>query len=318
MLQKQKYRELCKAENTIPIFSKDWWLDTVCGKDNWHTVLVERGNEVIASLPYYLINDKFGLKLIVMPPLTQNLGIWIKYPEGQKYTTKLSYEKEILTELIEKMPKFDMFQQHFHYSITNWLPFYWKGFRQTTRYTYVIENLNDLDKVFKDFRENIKSDIRKAEKKVQICEFDDIEKFYKINTMTFSRQNINIPYSLEFLRQLDNVCKSNNCRKIYFAVDKNNEVHASVYIIWDSQSAYYLMGGSNPVLKNSGAASLLLWEAIKFSSTVSKKFDFEGSMIEPVERIFRAFGAQQKPYFSISKINSKLLKLKSSLIDLIK
>lgn len=32
-------------------------------------------------------------------------------------------------------------------------------------------------------------------------------------------------------------------------------------------------------------------------------------MLEPVERFFRAFGAIQTPYFSISKTNSKALKI---------
>jgi len=37
-------------------------------------------------------------------------------------------------------------------------------------------------------------------------------------------------------------------------------------------------------------------------------FDFEGSMIEPVERFFRSFGAQRVPYFGITK-NRHLFKL---------
>lgn len=61
-------------------------------------------------------------------------------------------------------------------------------------------------------------------------------------------------------------------------------------------------------LRNSGATSLLMWEAIKFASTVSKKFDLEGSMLEPVERFFRGFGTVQKPYFTISKTFDKRMK----------
>lgn len=52
----------------------------------------------------------------------------------------------------------------------------------------------------------------------------------------------------------------------------------------------------------------LIWEAIKFASTVSKKFDLEGSMLEPVERFFRGFGTVQKPYFTISKTFDKRMK----------
>lgn len=54
MTSREKYREFCKTEKTIPIFSKDWWLDAVCGKDNWGVVLIERGGKIIVTLPYYL------------------------------------------------------------------------------------------------------------------------------------------------------------------------------------------------------------------------------------------------------------------------
>ena len=29
------YRELCANEDLIPLFSWDWWLDTVVGVDKW-------------------------------------------------------------------------------------------------------------------------------------------------------------------------------------------------------------------------------------------------------------------------------------------
>jgi len=67
----------------------------------------------------------------------------------------------------------------------------------------------------------------------------------------------------------------------------------------DTSYAYYLLGGADPRLRSSGAQSLLFWEAIKLASRKNLKFDFEGSMIEPIERVFRAFGAVQVPYLQI-------------------
>jgi hypothetical protein len=43
------------------------------------------------------------------------------------------------------------------------------------------------------------------------------------------------------------------------------------------------------------------WHAIQFAATVTGRYDFVGSMMENVERVFRSFGAVQKPYFSIFK-----------------
>jgi hypothetical protein len=68
------------------------------------------------------------------------------------------------------------------------------------------------------------------------------------------------------------------------------------------------MGGGDPALRNSGATSMVLWQAITFAATVTKRFDFEGSMLEPVERFFRAFGARQTPYFRVTR-SGRLMRL---------
>lgn len=305
MTPKDKYRKLCKTESSIPIFSKDWWLDAVCGGNNWDVVVIEKGGDIVAVLPFYM-KEELGFKQIIMPPLTQTMGPWIKYPERQKYVRKLSYEKEIMNLLIKQIPYFHSFEQNFHYSVTNWLPFYWKGFKQTTRYTYRIEDLKDLDIIWNGFRENIRTDIRKAKRKVCVFSNSSIEQFFQINILTFTRQGLAIPYSIEFIKHIDEVSLKNNVRKIFFAKDAKNRIHAALYLIWDDASAYYLLGGDDPELRNSGANSLIMWEAIQFASTVTLSFDFEGSMIEPVERFFRAFGAKQVPYFKILNDNMPL------------
>lgn len=293
--------------NDIPIFSQDWWLDIVSINGDWDVVLAEKGGEIVGSMPYYVTKNNLGFKAVVMPPLTQSMGPWLKYPEGQKYTTRLGYEKKIMTELINKLPSFDYFSQNFNYSVTNWLPFYWKGFNQTTKYTYLLEDLNDLEAVFKNFRENVKTDIRKAEKTVKVLSDDNIESTYAIIKKTFDRRKIRTPFSPELLTALDKKCAQHADRKIYVAEDEQGGKHAAIYLVCDARSVYYLLGGGDPDLRKSGATSLLLWEAIRFAASRGLKFDFEGSMEETIERFFRAFGATQKPYFKITKCKRPFL-----------
>ena len=90
---KQKYRDLCQLERSIPIFSKDWWLDAVCGEDKWDVAIVEKGGHIFASMPYYLMR-KNGFNSIIMPRLTQSMGPWLHYPKKQKYAKRLSFEKD--------------------------------------------------------------------------------------------------------------------------------------------------------------------------------------------------------------------------------
>ena len=65
-----------------------------------------------------------------------------------------------------------------------------------------------------------------------------------------------------------------------------------------------MIGGSDPKFKNSGANSLLIWRAIEDSSKHTDAFDFEGSMMEPVERFFRGFGGEPVPYFQLTYSNN--------------
>jgi lipid II:glycine glycyltransferase (peptidoglycan interpeptide bridge formation enzyme) len=199
------------------------------------------------------------------------------------------------------LPRHDIFLQNFHYSVTNCLPFYWNGFSQSTNYTYVIDELSDLDRIWAGFRENIRREIRKAAGQVGVRPLDDIETFIRLNRMTFERQGMPVPYPAELVRRLDAACNARDARRMFLAEDADGTPHAVVYLVWDRASAYYLMGGTDPLLRTSGAMSLLMWEAIKYASQVTGRFDFEGSMLQPVERFFRAFGARQIQYARLAR-----------------
>lgn len=311
----EKYRQFCEKEKNIPIFSKAWWLDSVCGANNWDVVLVEKGGQIFASLPY-LKREKMGFTMINMPLLTQTMGVYIKYPDGQKYYKKLSWEKDMMAQLIDGLPKFDSFSQNFHYSVSNWLPFYWNGFKQTTRYTYLIKNI-ELSELEKKFETDIRRRRRKAVSAgVKILESEDLAKFYELNQMTFQRQKVAMSYDLGFVENLFNVCKAHNSVKMFFA-HHNDKVIAANFLVYDENTVYYLMGGIDPSVRDLGGMDLILYESIKFAIENNKVFDFEGSMIESIEKYFRSFGAVQTPYFNITKTNSKILKIRKFIRDLI-
>ena len=200
MINKDKYLNLCEKEKTIPIFSQPWWLDAVCGPDNWDVVIYEKGGQILGAFPYF-IKRKFGFTILTSPKLTQTLGVWLA-PSNAKYANRLKKEKEIMQELISGLPKYDVFFQSFHNSITNWLPFYWKNFEQTTKYTYVIEELSNIDSVWDDANPNIKTDVRKARKVLEVVDDISFEEFYRIISLTYKRQNMEVTYSFDFLQKV--------------------------------------------------------------------------------------------------------------------
>jgi hypothetical protein len=318
MTSKQLYREFSASEPTLPIFSRDWWLDATAGPNDWDAAIVTKAGRVVAAMPYTL-RRRFGMKVIGQPALTHKLGPWFRLADG-KQATRLAQEKELMQALIDQLPPFDHFTQNWHYGRTNWLPFSWNGFQQTTRYTYVLEEVTQSDQVWAGFEPKVRKDCNKAAQRFGLQVRDDLplDAFLDLNRKTFSRQNMAVPYSDDFVRRLDAACAERGCRKFFIAVDEEGRNHAGNYIVWDGNTTYSLMAGADPALRNSGATSLCFWEAIRHAVGTTQRFDFAGSMMEPVERFFRGFGATQVPYFCIRKTPSRLLRLREGMLSVAK
>jgi hypothetical protein len=285
------------------IFQTAEWLD-VAAPDAWGASEVCRDGKIIARLPYYQKQRK-GLTLMNMPPFVHSLGPSI-VPLPGKYAKQLSQQKELLNDLIDGLPPHDFFCQKCHYSFNNWLPFAWKGFTQSTAYTYILPDLSSIDGIWSSFQESTRREIRKAEKRVSVSTIEDMQPVYNLSQLTMQRQGIAWPYNWDVFHGFDLRCSAQSNRKIFLASDDEGRHHATVYIVWDDRSAHYIFGGSDPELRTSGAMSLALWEAIKFASTVTKEFDFVGSMNESIERFFRGFGARQTPYFILTRMSRRM------------
>ena len=307
LTNKEKYQKLCQNESTIPILSQPFWLDAVCGEENWDVILYEKGGDIAASMPYY-IKKRYGLSYSTQPKFTQTLGPWIKYPENLKYDHKLLYEKEVMYALIEQLEKIPIVYhlQQFSYKITNWLPFYWKGYSQRTNYTYRIEDISNTEKTFNHFHPSKRRHVRKSISEDHVISFDlSAKEFYKLHKYSLREKGQAISYSFEmFLRIYETVYK-HNCGRVIYAMDRDNNLHCAQFFIYDCNSAYFLISGINPAYQHLGSSTRLVFEALKYLSDKTKSLDFEGSMIESVEESYRRFGTVQTPYFKITKIYTR-------------
>ncbi len=301
MKSKERYEAF--AENAyIPIFSKPWWLDITCGSDNWDVYVVEKGGKPIAAMPYRIIDAEEG-KMITRAPLTQNNGIIISYPPRQKYSSKLDYEDRVINEICDYIDSLDLkkYDQQYNYRFENWLPFFWRYYSESLKYTYVIEDTHDLKLVEEQFSSDARNMLRKARIAVDVIESCDMALFYELNRLTFERQGKETPFSRQLIEALFQATQERNCSKLLFAIDNKGNVHSGALLVWDEYSVYYLVNGTDPKHKSSQANTLLIYEGIKLAHYLGKAFDFEGSVIPGVEKAFRQFGGIRKPYFRIYK-----------------
>ena len=167
-----------------------------------------------------------------------------------------------------------------------------------------------MDAVERNYTGNVRKNLKKAQKHVHLKKDElPVDTFFKINEMSFERQGKSIPYNLDFVKKIYQAGKKQNAVKILAAEDKQGNIHSVAMLVWDQKSVYYLLNGTDPEYKACQANCFLIHEGIKFASSLGKKFDFEGSVIKPIEKAFREYGGVRKPYFRIYKVfNSELEK----------
>lgn len=297
------YRAFAETEPTLPVFLRPWWLDLVAGPEAWDAVLVEKSGRVDAALPF-VPRKRLGAMLLTQPALTPYLGPWIR-PSEAKRSKAVAREKDLLEALIVALPQHDLYRQNWLPERTNWLPFFWAGFSQTMRYTYRLDLEGGSEALWSGLQESTRREVRKATKRFDLSvEPIDVDAFVALNDMTFARQGRAPSKPTTWTKRvLEGAC-ARSSMELWGARAPDGQLHAGACILHGGDISYYLMGGGDPDLRTSGAASLVMWEAICRLPPDAAIFDFEGSMIQPIERFFRGFGAEQTPYSAISRTSS--------------
>jgi hypothetical protein len=294
---------------TTSVLEQPWWLDAVA-PGHWRAATVCKGGELFARLPYRRVR-RYGLTAVSNPPLCHHLGPWFR-PWTGKYAGELGRQKELILDLVLQLPEADLVSLTLTPLLSNALPFCWSGFRHTTRYTYRIEDLTDLDRVWAEFTNERRNVIRRAQKIVQVRDDLPVDTLYALLTKTWARQGRRPHVSLDLVRRVHAAARAHNACKLLFAEDADGSVHAAVFVVFDERVAYYLLGGADPGFHPSGAYSLLVWEALQAAASSSRVFDFAGSSARDIEHFNRTFGARQRREIHVTRRSRRLALLVSA------
>lgn len=292
---KEAYRRLCEQRDDIPLFLQAWWLDAVTEPDNkqWQVLLsTNKKGEIEGALPF-VFGKKFGMYFAVTPQLTQYTGIWQRKPD-------MNIQKDLIHQL--EALHLSFFEIRFRPEYTNWLPFYWSGYKQQTRYTYRIEDTSDLQNVISGFDSAKKKHLKHIESNGLQADFTmSAEDFYELQCLQLKgRKDTNV-LSNQLVTHLVQTARKRDSGEIICIKDREGNINAASFVVWDNRSAYNLITAIHPDFRSSGASTMMIMEALKICNIRHLAWDFEGSMIENVEHNNRQFGAVQQPYFEIFK-----------------
>lgn len=185
------------------IFEQPWWLEAMA-PGQWGAVEIEKNGKIVARLPF-VKQKRLGCKLLGLPDFTQTLGYWLDDTEA-KNANKYTRRKELITELIENLPKnYNNIDIALDHTCDYLFPFAWNGFKLQVAYSYRIEDIHDVERLWSDLAEKARRGIRKAQKLLTVEDDHSIDDLILLRNKTFARQGRKLyDYSIA-LKRLDAV-----------------------------------------------------------------------------------------------------------------
>lgn len=277
------------------IYGKTWYLDALSA--SYKILVVINDKEIFAGIAL----AKNEIHTFSNPLLCKYLGIYFKKLDGNE-SRQISKKIELSNMLIFEIKKVKTFDYTFHPNYNNWLPFYWAGYKQTTKYSYLLEIENkSKEDIFQCFSRELKNRINKFSNVAYTIDFcNHFELVYSIIKNTYLRKGVIIPFQKKKLEGFINKMQDNNSIK-FVNVFYNDIIIAFTISIHDKNAAYLILHGVDNTRKIPGNHEFAIFNTILQYNQTHKIFDFEGSMIKKIEFFYRKFGGTLIPYSKIYK-----------------
>lgn len=271
------------AINALP-YAYTWYLDNVC--ENWEGLVLDNYKAVM-PLVY---KKKFGISYLYQPAISQQHGVF----------TSLAITKPLINNFINTIPK---------------------------KYKYIDINLNEINNISENeniselrnyhlhlnldyalikvnYSKSLKRKLNKANKNnLKITTHISPEEFVKFFIENTSKKisNFKDEYEHVFHRVIYKSL-SHQLGEI-LGVKENNVLVSAIFILKHPTRIINLLPSSSTEGLKLNAMTFLLDYIIQKNANSKKIFDFEGSMIEGIERFYKSFGAEKTNYYRLKRNN---------------
>jgi hypothetical protein len=285
------------------LYYYSWYLDAVC--PDWSGIVITEKEQWVSVMPLPL-QERWGLRYAFQPRLTQFGGPIFKPVEMERHKEH-HFLKTVLEKILDCLPQnLSAFDLNLHPDLQYFLPFHWRKCQLQPRLTYWLPLEESFGKMEKSFSSSVSNHVKKALKNglaVEESQSTDSLLAIALQEKFFDEKEANT---------FRKVWEQISLRKkgfLLYALSPEGQVCSGAAFIWDGNKMIFYAIAQGSFFKTSGANALLITEGIRlcFDRKGIRYFDFEGSMIEPVENYFRSFNPEAKIFFRIQKYRHPLL-----------
>jgi len=282
------------------IFAESWWLDLVVGPNRWHPYVLRGSSGVpTASWPVVERVSRIGL-VAVGAPYSPSLGPLLTHPGDATRARHWSQEVEQLEELARLLARHAHVEAACSPELRYWTPLSWHGYTQTTRTTWRLAAPLDPGAVRAGMRKGARNALTSAVKAGLTCTGATVDELLDACEATFRRQDARLP-NADVLRRLATGAVERSRGEVLAVRTAAGELVSAGLFVFDARWTWNLAQGRIDVAGAGGAPTLLMATAIEGAAARGTGFDFEGSMLEPVERFVRGFGGEPAAYSVIRR-----------------
>jgi Acetyltransferase (GNAT) domain len=258
----------------------------------WSAVMVYEGNAIVAAFPFEQ-SRKWGISYALQPYFAQYLGIlWSPVAVGQPYK-RLEFQKKTVQLIAENLPREVRFWRYnFAPEYDYDLPLLWLGWQHKLLLTYWVDIRRGYDHFLASCASHVRREIKKAEQSGIVVHVENApEKVIAILKTAKPEVVQNIPQRFwDGLEKNARHFYNTEQSRCFIAYADGVPVAGIIYFFYGTKMIYY-QGSALPAYKNAGAMSIIIAESVRLYAGQYQYLDFDGSMIESIERFFRGFGA---------------------------
>lgn len=286
------------AQLAPTVFHERWWLD-IASEGRWAEARIEKGGKLIARLPYMLVRNKMGQKMLRAPAMTNVLGPAFSPDLAADTATRSLKTFTVVQELVAQLPHASHAWFRMHRAMLNTLGFEAAGFASTLDFTTEIAP-QPTDALWKQMRDKTRNVIRRAEEKLTVTDRIDADTFldhYEANLAEKGEAN---ERPRPICRALIEESVRRNAGRILAARDEDGQIHAAIFTVWNGEQEHYLMSTRTPRGHN-GAVPLLIWEAVQKASAAGRVFDTDGIKAHSNITLITGFGGTIRPRLAVTR-----------------
>ncbi len=262
------------------IYARSFYLNHMAR--HWDALVLELPDVDYTAVMPLTWNRKFGIRYLYQPFLTAQMGIF-----GKDLTTKM------ISDFIRAIPSsFRLIEIPLNHQNIDGIP---PG-SAIQRSNYVLDLEKPYEKLFENFSENTRRNIRKAAQSgCKVKKDFDAEKVIGLALAQMKIHGKRPAENAERFRKLYRELKGMGIATTY-GIAQDDKLLASCIFFFSHNRAYYILVGNHPESRATGASHALIDAFIKDHAGQRMVLDFEGSDIPGLASFYQGFGALNQPY----------------------